>query len=236
MWFVYRLTLRQLSGRWRLLITLLLTALPVVMAVVRSLVDDFPPDSEFQSGVVGLLVAVILPLVVLAIASAAFTNEIEDRTLANLTLTPIPRWQIVVPKLLGALSVATPMIAVSALIAGNVIFGGDIRAIAAFVVAATVAVTLYSTVFTWAGLMTTRAIGFGLLYVFLWEVLLTGIVPGVRFLSINHYALSIMRGIDDRRFPGEEMLSFPVAVGASLGVVAIFLLLAVRRLRRMDVP
>jgi hypothetical protein len=113
MLFVYKLTLRQLSGRWRLLITLLLTALPVVMAVVRSLVEDGPPDAEFEAGVVGLLVGVILPLVVLAIASAAFTNEIEDRTLANLTLTPIPRWKIVVPKLLGAISVAVPFIATS---------------------------------------------------------------------------------------------------------------------------
>ncbi|NQW21498.1 MAG: ABC transporter permease subunit [Chloroflexi bacterium] len=236
MWFIYKLTLRQLSGRWRLLITLLLTALPVVMGVIRSLVEDGPPDAEFQTGVVGMLVGVIMPLVVLAIASAAFTNEIEDRTLANLTLTPIPRWKIIVPKLLGAISVAAPMIATSALIAGYFIYEGDVKAILSTTVGAVVGVVLYSTVFTWAGIMTTRAIGFGLLYVFLWEVMLSGIVPGVRFLSLNHYSVSVMRAIDERRFTGEDMLSSGVAVGASFGVLVIFLLLSIRRLRRMDVP
>jgi hypothetical protein len=42
---------------------------------------------------------------------AAFGNELEDRTLANLTLSPIPRWKIVVPKLLGVITIAAPFIA-----------------------------------------------------------------------------------------------------------------------------
>lgn len=236
MWFVYRLTVRQLSGRWRLLITFILTALPVVMAVVRSLVEDGPPDAEFEQGVIGMLLAVIMPLVVLAIASAAFTNEIEDRTLANLTLTPIPRWKIVLPKLLGAISVAAPMITLSALISSWVIFDGDATAVAAVSVGAFVGVTLYSSTFIWLGLMTTRAIGFGLFYVFLWENLLSGLVGGVRFLSINHYSVALMHGIDERRFADDDILSFPVVIGTSIAVFIIFLLLSIRRMRRMDVP
>ena len=236
MWFIYKLTLRQLSGRWRLLITVLLTALPVIMGVVHTLVEDAPADHDFQTGVVGMLVGVILPLVVLAIASAAFTNEIEDRTLANLTLTPIPRWKIILPKLLGAISVAAPMIAISGILTGYFIYEGDVQAIASLVVGAVVAVILYSVVFTWAGIMTTKAIGFGLLYVFLWEVTLSQIVPGVRFLSLNHYSMSVMQAIDERRLAGEDVLSTGVAIGASVGVFVIFLLLSIRRLRRMDVP
>jgi ABC-2 type transport system permease protein len=236
MWFVYRLTFRQLSGRWRLLITLVLASLPVIVSLVQALVDDTPPDADFQAGVVGMLAGVIMPLVVLAIASAAFTNEFEDRTLANLTLTPIPRWQIVVPKLLGAISVGAPILVVSALISGNFIYEGDAKAITAFAVAVAIGVALYSVVFTWAGIMTTKAIGFGLLYVFLWEITLSNIVPGTRFLSVNHFAASIFNGLDDRQFPDEVFLSFPVAIGTSIAVTVVFLLLAVRRLRSMDVP
>ncbi len=236
MWFIYKLTLRQLSGRWRLLITVLLTALPVIMGLVHTLVEDAPADHDFQTGVVGMLAGVILPLVVLAIASAAFTNEIEDRTLANLTLTPIPRWKIILPKLLGAITVAAPMIAISGVLTGYFIYEGDVQAIASLAVGAVVAVILYSVVFTWAGIMTTKAIGFGLLYVFLWEVTLSQIVPGVRFLSLNHYSMSVMQAIDERRLVGEDVLSTGVAIGASVGVFVIFLLLSIRRLRRMDVP
>ena len=78
-------------------------------------------------------------------------------------------------------------------------------------------------------------IGF-LLYVFLWEVMLSEIVPGVRFLSLSYYSGSVMRAVDERRLVGEDMLSSGVAIGASVGVFVIFLLLSIRRLHRMDVP
>jgi ABC-2 type transport system permease protein len=103
-------------------------------------------------------------------------------------------------------------------------------------VGAFVAVALYSSIFIWAGLMTTRAIGFGLLYVFLWEGLFSSFVGGVRFLSIRHYSIALMHGIDERRFGVGDNLSFAVAIGASVAVFALFLLLSIRRLRRMDVP
>lgn len=234
---VYRLTLRQLSGRWRLLITIVLASLPVVMGLIATMVDDPPSNEDFEGIVInGMLAGSILPLVVLAIASAAFANEIEDRTLANLTLSPIPRWQIVVPKLLGAMTVAVPFIVGSAFITSQLYFDGDMTAVIAVTVGAFVGVALYSSVFIWAGLMTTRAIGFGLLYVFLWEGIFSGFVSGVRFLSIRHYSIALMHGLDERRFAGSDNLSFGVAIGASVVVFVLLLLLSVRRLRRMDVP
>ena len=230
---VYRLTLRQLSGRWRLLITIVLASLPVVMGLIATMVDDPPSNEDFEGIVInGMLAGSILPLVVLAIASAAFANEIEDRTLANLTLSPIPRWQIVVPKLLGAMTVAVPFIVGSAFITSQLYFDGDMTAVIAVTVGAFVGVALYSSVFIWAGLMTTRAIGFGLLYVFLWEGIFSGFVSGVRFLSIRHYSIALMHGLDERRFAGSDNLSFGVAIGASVVVFVLFLLLSVRRLRR----
>ena len=64
--------------------------------------NNAPSCREFETAILSAMLAgSIAPLVVLAIAAAAFGNEIEDRTLANLTLSPIPRWQIAVPKLLG---------------------------------------------------------------------------------------------------------------------------------------
>ena len=234
---VYRLTLRQLSGRWRLLITIVLVSLPVLMGVIATVVDDPPSTEEFEGIVLdGMLAGSILPLVVLAIASAAFANEVEDRTLANLTLSPIPRWQIVVPKLLGAMTVSVPFIVTSAFVTSYLYFEGDMTAVLAVTAGAFVGVALYSSVFIWAGLMTTRAIGFGLLYVFLWEGLFSNFVAGVRFLSIRHYSIALMNGLDERRFAASDNLSFGVAIGASVAVFAIFLLLSVRRLRRMDVP
>jgi ABC-2 type transport system permease protein len=234
---VYRLTLRQLSGRWRLVIMTLLAILPVITAILTLRSTEAPSVAEFERAALSALLAgSIVPLVVLAIAAAAFSNEVEDRTLANLTLTPLPRWQLAVPKLLAVLTIAVPFAAVSAFATGYVAFLADARAAIAITVAAIAAVALYGSAFTWLGLVTTQAIGVGLLYVVLWEGFFSGFVEGVRLLSIRHYAIALMHGLDSRRFAGVEHLSLPAVVVVAGVVFAGFVWLSIRRLRRMDVP
>ena len=87
MGYVYRMTLQQLSGRWRLLVMTVLAAMPVLIAVLMLHSGDAPSVEEFESAILSAMLAgSIAPLVVLAIAAPAFANEIEDRTLANLVL------------------------------------------------------------------------------------------------------------------------------------------------------
>jgi ABC-2 type transport system permease protein len=234
---VYLLTLGQLFGRWRLLIMTVLASLPVLVAmlVVRS--SSAPSVAEFETIVVsGMLAGSIAPLVVLAIATAAFANEIEDRTLANLTMAPIPRWQIVVPKLLAAITIAAPFMVISAFVTSHVAFLADARATAAVTVSTLVGVALYASAFVWLGLVTTQAIGFGLLYIVLWEGFFSGFVSGVRMLSIRHYTIAWMHGLDERRFAAADHLGFGVVTVTSVLVFGGFLWLSIRRLRRMDVP
>jgi ABC-2 type transport system permease protein len=234
---VYRLTLRQLTGRWRLLVMTVLAAMPVVIALIMLASDDAPSVREFETAILGAMLAgSIAPLVVLAIAAAAFANEIEDRTLANLTLAPIPRWQIAVPKLLATITIAGPFIALSALLTSHVAFLGDTAATVAVTVSALVGVALYAAAFVWLGLVSPQAIGLGLLYIVLWEGFFSGFVSGVRLLSIRHYAIAWMHGMDERRFAAGDHVSFGVAIVLSVLVFAGFLGLAVRRLQRMDVP
>ncbi len=234
---VYTLTLRQLSGRWRLVIMSVLAALPVLMAVILVRSVGAPSVDEFESVVLsGMLAGAVSPLVVLAVASVAFANEIEDQSLANLTLSPIPRWHIVVPKLLAAVTVSGPFIAVSAFVTSYIAFNRDLTATVAVTVSAFAGVALYCSAFVWLGLVTTRAIGFGLLYVVLWEGYIAGFVSGVRFLSIRYHSIALMRGFDERRFLGTDEVSFGFAIVASVVVFAGFLLLSIRRLRHMDVP
>ncbi len=234
---VYRLTLRQLTGRWRLVVLAVLAALPMLVAVLTLRQGDAPSVREFENAVLSAMLAgSIAPLVVLAIAAAAFGNETEDRTLANLTLSPLPRWQIAAAKLLAAVTVAAPFIAVSAVVTGHVAFLGDARSTVAVVVSALVGVALYASAFVWLGLVSAQAIGIGLLYIVLWEGFFSGFVAGVRLLSIRHYAIAVMHGLDERRFAVGDHLSLAAAAVVSAVVFAGFLLLSVRRLRRMDVP
>ena len=234
---VYMLTLRQLAGRWRLLIMTALAMMPILIALAMLGSSNAPTVAEFESVVLSAMLAgSIAPLVVLAIAAAAFGNELEDRTIANLTLAPLPRWRIAVPKLLAVLSIAVPFIAVSAAVTGHIAFLGDARATLAITASAVVGVALYSAAFVWLGLMSTQAIGIGLLYIVIWEGFFSGFVAGVRMLSIRHYAVAVMHGIDPRRFAGPNQPSLLAALVVATLVFALFVHLSVRRLRRMDVP
>lgn len=234
---IYRLTLRQLSGAWRLAIMTVLSAMPVVTALLTLRSDSAPAVASFeQVALSALLAGSIIPLVVLAIGAGAFANEVEDRTLANLTLAPVARWRIVVPKFLAVITVAAPFALLSAALTAHVAFLADATATLSIAAAALVAVILYAAAFVWLGLVTTQAIGVGLLYIVLWEGFFSGFVSGVRLLSIRHYAIALMHGIDPRRFAGS---SHPNVVAAAIVaglIVGGFLWLSVRRLRRMDVP
>jgi len=215
---VYRLTLRQLSGKWRLIIMTVLACMPVIIATLMLRSSHAPTVREFETAILSaMLSGSIAPLVVLAIAAAAFGNEVDDRTLANLTLSPMPRWHI-------------------ALLTAHVAFLGDARATIAVTVSALVGVAMYASVFVWLGLVSTQAIGLGLLYIVLWEGFFSGFVSGVRLLSIRHYAIALMHALDDRRFASGDHLGVVASIVVAALVIFGFLGLANRRLRRMDVP
>jgi ABC-2 type transport system permease protein len=239
---IFFLSVRQLTGKWRVLIMLGLGGLPVLNAVISAAFNDSVSATQVDAVFIsGMLLSAVLPLIVLSVSSAAFANEIEDRTLSNLTLTPVPRWTIVAAKLLAAIAVGLPAPLVSGVVSYLILtsgsgaeFGGSAFALAAGVIAG---VLVYAAVFLWAGLMTGRALWAGLLYVFLWEGLFSSFVSGVRYMSIRQYAIGIIHGIDKSRFEDTlNVLSMPVAAGMAIVVFAVFIALSIRRLRAMDVP
>lgn len=234
---VFRLTLRQLTGRWRLAIMTVLALLPVLFTalVVRS--DSTPFVEEFETVVLSAMLAgSIAPLIVVAIASVAFGNEVEDRTLANLWLAPIPRWRIALPKLAATVVAAGPFIAGSAFFTAFLAFNRDPTATLSVTAASVAGLLMYASVFVWLGLVSRQAIGLGLLYIVLWEGFFSGYVSGIRFLSIRHYAIALMHGLDPRRFTTDPHVGLGAALGATILVTALFAFLTTRYLRRMDVP
>lgn len=234
---VFGLTVRQLSGRWRLGIMTALAALPVLFTLLVLRSDSAPFMDEFELIVLSTMMAgSIAPLIVVSIASVTFANELEDRTLANLTLTPLSRWQIVLPKLGAAVVVAAPFILVSAFFTSFIAFNHDARAIVAVTLSEAASLLMYASVFVWLGLVTRQAIGIGLLYIVLWEGFFSGYVSGIRFLSIRHYSVALMHGLDPRRFVGDPHVSLSTSIGVTVVVCLLFVWLATRKLQHMDVP
>ena len=179
-----------------------------------------------------------MPLVTMALATAAFGNEIEDKTLSYVFLKPVARWRIAIPKFLASVIIAAPLALVSGGLATYIGTDGDLRTTVAVAMALSVGVITYASVFTWAGLITTRALPFAIVYLFLWEGLLSTIIGGIRYLSVRGYTLAIMNGLDDNGLEvlSDRVIEFPAAVVGAFAVTIVFLWLTVYRLRRMDVP
>jgi ABC-2 type transport system permease protein len=122
------------------------------------------------------------------------------------------------------------------MLTAHIAFLGEWSATMAITIAAAAGVAMYAAMFVWLGLVSTQAIGIGLLYIVLWEGFFTGYVSGVRLFSIRYHAIALMHGLDPRRFALEEHVSLGAAAGFAVVVIAGFLTLAVRRLRSMDIP
>ena len=242
---IFRLSLRQLVKRRRILIVLLLAIVPVVVAAILSAFvggdeghDGNQVNALWLNLLDAMIVAAILPIVTIALATASFGDELEDRTLSYLVLKPVSRWRIVLPKLVAAIVVGAALLVVSGVVATLLELDGSVQAAIAVGVALFAGVLAYAAIFTWVGLITSRALAFGLIYVFLWEGLLSSFLGGVRYFSVRAYTLAILHGMDENHFEalGERVIEFPAGVVGALAVTVVFFLLAVRQLRRMDVP
>lgn len=248
---LFRLSIRQLAGKWRLFLLVLLAALPIGLAVLVSLTlgEDENSNEEFVNTLLdGLLIAGVMPIISLVLATALFSNEVEDHTLNYLVLRPVPRYQIVLAKLAAALAIGIPLVVLSGVIAtwlGSGTVGSKIvlldsepQAIAASGVALLLGFVAYSSLFTWAGLMSTRALPYALVYVVLWEGVVSSFFGGIRYLSVRGYTLGLVHGLDKTTFGelSDRVIEFPAALVGVAAVTAGFFLLAVKRLQDMDVP
>ena len=238
---IFRLALRQLAGPRRLTLIFVLAALPVALsALVATFADDDPSfDRNYINTLLdGMLIAGILPIVTMALATAAFGDELEDRTLSYLVLKPIPHIAIVLPKLLATIVIVGPLLILSGVLATVLGLDVGVRGAAAVGLAIFAGLVAYATIFTWAGLISSRALAFALVYVFLWEGLISGFLGGVRYVSVRGYTLGILHGLDENEFAeiSGRVIELPAAIAGAAGVTIIFFWLTVRRLRRMDIP
>ena len=237
---IFRLSLRQLLGKWRIAIIVLLAAIPVgLVAVIRAFNADLLADdlNELAVGIVGvLMVTAVLPIVMMTLATASFGNEVEDRTLGYLVLNPVSRWSIVLSKMLAPVMIAGPVLAVSGMLVAGVWLGGDGRTVEAVGVGILAGVAAYSAIFTWLGLSVSHPLGF-------WCTYSSGracsaACSGTRYLSVRAYTMTLMEGIDTSRLQlfEEQTMEIQVSIGGLIVVTALFFWLTVRRLRSMDVP
>jgi ABC-2 type transport system permease protein len=224
---VASITARATLGRRRAI----LFAIPAVILIALTLVlrASRPAGTPWPDTVLGDFgFSVLLPFTALIIGTGVLGAEIDDGSVVHLLATPVRRVDVIVTKFVVAAGLTALFAAVPELIAGELAPNSGKLAWALFV-GALVGSVVYSALFVLASVLTTRAIAFGLLYVAIWEGLLSNLVGGVRILSIAHYSLGIANAI----YPDQDLragLSLATSLILAIVVTVGGLYLATRRL------
>jgi ABC-2 type transport system permease protein len=254
---VASITLRATLGRKRAL----LFAIPPVILIVFTLLLKTAHGAAraWPSHVLGTFgFTVLLPLLALIIGTSVLGAEIDEGSIIHLLATPVSRASVVLTKYIVATALTIVFAAIPEGIAGLISGGGSTPGTAVsqsgpgpaqfipgvpigagklalgLFIGAVVGAIIYNAVFVMVSVATTRAIAVGLLYVLVWESLLSNLVSGARLLSVSHYALGVANGIvHDSGLNAGLTVATSVVMGAIVTVLA--LVLAVRLLSSFTV-
>ncbi|MBA4180769.1 MAG: hypothetical protein C0506_09295 [Anaerolinea sp.] len=234
------LTVRQLLGAKRTMLLVLVALIPVVIAAIRRFSgNDVDTDHWTATTLLGqLVVGTLLPLGALIFGTATLGSEFEDGTAVYLLSKPIARWRIVASKLVVAWGATSLLVLVSTVASAAVSLEsvGEGAILAGFVIAVVLGALVYCSFFVLLSILTSRALIVGLLYVFIWEGVLTRLFGGLRILSVRKYALGV----------ADQIITAPSTVfEADLGggramflivaVTALTFVYAARRLRSWEI-
>ncbi|MFF5085116.1 ABC transporter permease subunit [Actinoplanes sp. NPDC000266] len=220
------ITFRGLFGRRRALLLLPLPLLLIGLALICKAYDVSPADWG-EPVVVGLGLAVVLPVTALIVGTGVLGSEVDDGTIIHILTKPLPRRDIILAKLLvasgvTALTAAIPLFVVGALVE-------SVKLGFALVIGAVAGALAYSALFLLLSLLTRRPVLVGLAYILVWEGLLGRFVSGTRVLSIEQYVI----GIADKIAPSAVLdgeVSLPVSVIMSVIFLVGGTLYAINRL------
>jgi ABC-2 type transport system permease protein len=225
------ITARGLFGRRRVLLLLPLPVLLVGLALLCRAYDVDPADWGTPV-LLGLGLAVVLPVVSLIIGTGVLGSEIDDGTIVHILTKPLPRREIVLAKLAVAVVATAVTTAVPLFVAG--LLADSVRLGLALAVGAAVGALAYTALFVLVSLLTKRPVLLGLVYVLVWEGLLGRYVSGTRVLSIEQYVIAIVDWIAPT-----ALFTGTVSVPVSLVMSAVFLVgctaFAIDRLRSFSI-
>lgn len=210
------ITARGLFGRRRFL---LLLPLPTLLLVLVGVADGFGVDPAHWGGpvLVGLGLAVMLPIIALVVGTGVLGSEIEDGTLVHVLTKPLPRREIVLAKLAVAIAVTAVSSAVPMFVAG--VLTESVRLGSGLVVGTVTGAVAYSALFLALSMVTRRPVLLGLGYVMIWEGLLSNVLSGTRVLSVQQHVITVAD-----RVSGSDLLTGTVSLPTALlvsGVLAV---------------
>ena len=239
------LTIRQFLKSRSLVVITLICLIPLAIAIVPHLLSDIPSIRSLRSNMgnvifLNMYATLLMPISVLVLSSAAFGDEIDDKTLYILALKPMSRFRIVFEKLLAVLLVAVPVVWGSIVIVWATLAWGNFDALQDMVwpmlAGSLVGIIGFGSIFLTVSRFIRRTLLLGMFYVTIWEGALSGFLPGIRSFSISHYGRSMFVNLlDDTRFTIENAADTNRVIITILIVAAVSLGIGTWKLRRMAI-
>ena len=191
---IVRLSVQALLGRRRGIVLLLIPILVVALAaVIRALTQEGVGYEIVDA--VGFALA--LPLVALLASSAVLGPEIDDGSIVYLIAKPVPRHVVALSKYAVAWAATLALGALTLLLAGLVLDASDPGRAVGWCLAGVVSGTAYTALFLGLAALTRHAVVAGLLFVLLWEGLLGGLLPGIRWLDVGAWGVEVGAAVSD---------------------------------------
>src|SRR5688572_21877533 len=213
------ITLKALLNRRRTLLLALLGALLVLIAAIFRLSGEVigTDGIEITRRLLGDFgIGVLLPLVAVIVGTSALGSEIDDGTIVYLLAKPVPRWRIVLVKLVVAWLVTSVLIAPAIVIAG-LVAGGETQLAIGHGLAALVGALEYTAIFVALSLVTSRAL-----------------FIGTRPLSVRQHALAVSEAFGGTGAVDTAELGLAFALAAAALVIGGAVALAIRRLQTVE--
>jgi ABC-2 type transport system permease protein len=234
-----RFSLGQLLAGRRLLVVGLLVAVALVLPAVFAAGADVDPATFTLELFRQLVLPVLLPVVALSFSTSSLGAELRDGTITNLVLKPIPRPTLLGAKYLAAV-LATLVVLLPAEAAGHLIAAGGLGStdlLAGIALATVVGTLAYCALGLLLSLLIARALLVGLAYALLWEGAVVSVAPSASSLSIRGYTEGVLAAVLRGGGLDFTVRLGPVSATVLAAVVTLAaLVLAVRRLERMDIP
>ncbi len=228
----YRLLLRSVCTKGRLIAIGLLAALSVLTAVT---VAAGTPDDRLVQGVgfVNGNIATLIPVAVLVFGAAVLGDLIDDGSLVYLWLRPVPSWLHVLAAWAATVTIVVPLVLVPVVVATALIDTSP-ELLGAAAIGGLVAVAGYAGLFVTLGVRFKRALPWGLVYILIWEGFVASAGKTATKLAFRSYVRSILSSMTDVDL---KLGDFSLAVGIIIPLLAgaAALLYASRRLAKTDV-
>lgn len=214
------ITFRALFGRRRAL----LFALPAVILILLTLglksangtVQDWPAIVLGQVGA-----GAVVPLTALLVGTSVLGSEIDDNSVLHLLATPVSRRAVIVSKTAVSAAVTFLFAAVPVLLAGVIAQSGLHELAVGCFLGSALGALVYSCLFVMISAALRHPVIYALAYVALWEELISNLVSGAKYLSIEQWSLGVAHAVSHNADLNAHLTITPSLVLAAIAVILV---------------